>query len=156
MQQPGLLGPPKKLKLLSLQRRRERYRIIHVWKILNKAAPNDIDMKFYHHSRHGFKAKVPNFSKKAQMSYSTQYDHSFGVKAARLWNLLSSHVNEQETLTGFKEALGAFLKDFPDTPPITGYTTANSNSLLDWSMAENSRGGIIGVERWTSARPSTC
>ena len=134
----------KKLKLLSLQRRRERYRIIHVWKILNNAAPNDIGMEFYQQSRNGTKARVPNFNAKAQASYSTLYDHSFGVKAARLWNLLPRHVNNQETLTGFKEALGAFLSDFPDTPPITGYITTNPNSLLDWSTAGDSRQGTIG------------
>ena len=143
----------KKLKMLSLQRRRERYRIIHVWKILNKAAPNDIGMEFSEHIRHGTKARVPNFNAKAQMSFSTLYENSFGVKAARLWNLLPSHVNQQETLTGFKEALGAFLKTFPDTPPITGYTTINSNSLLDWSLAGHSRGGTIVGTRRPSARP---
>ena len=74
-------------------------------------------MEFSEHIRHGTKARVPNFNAKAQMSFSTLYENSFGVKAARLWNLLPSHVNQQETLTGFKEALGAFLKTFPDTPP---------------------------------------
>ena len=143
----------KKLKMLSLQRRRERYRIIHVWKILNKAAPNDIGMEFCQHIRQGTKARVPNFNAKAQMSFSTLYENSFGVKAARLWNLLPSHVNQQETLTGFKEALGAFLKIFPDTPPITGYTTINSNSLLDWSLAGGSRGGTIDGKRRPSVRP---
>ena len=127
--------------MLSLQRRRERYR-----KILNGAAPNDIGMEFYQQSRHGIRAKVPNFNAKAQTSYSTIYDHSFGVKAARLWNLLPSHVNNHGTLSGFKEALGTFLSDFPATPPLTGYSTVNSNSLLDWSTAEDSRGGIIGVK----------
>ncbi|CAL8377837.1 unnamed protein product [Gadus morhua 'NCC'] len=34
------------LNLLSLQRRRERYMIIHVWKILNETTPNDIGMQF--------------------------------------------------------------------------------------------------------------
>ena len=103
-------------------------------------------MEFYQQSRHGIKAKVPNFNAKAQTSYSTLYNHSFGVKAARLWNLLPSHVNNQETLSGFNVALGAFLNDFPDTPPITGYRTINSNSLLDWSTAEDSRGGIKCVK----------
>jgi ribonuclease P/MRP protein subunit RPP40 len=140
----------KKLNLLSLQRRRERYRIIHVWKILNEKAPNDIGMEFYVHSRHGTRAKVPCFNPKAQMSYSTHYENSFGVKAARLWNLLPRHVNGQKTLDGLKESLGAFLKEFPDTPPITGYTTVNSNSLLDWSAAGDSREGTIGVSRWSS------
>ena len=35
----------EKLKLLSLQRRRERYSIIHVWKMLNDKAPNNIGLK---------------------------------------------------------------------------------------------------------------
>ena len=92
----------KKLKMLSLQRWRERYRIIHVWKILNNADPNDIGMEFSEHIRHGTKARVPNFNAKAQMSFSTLYENSFGVKAPRLSNLLPSHVNQHETLTGFK------------------------------------------------------
>ena len=135
----------KKLKLLSLQRRRERYRIIHVWKILNNAAPNDIEMQFYHHIRHGIRVNVPNFNSKAQMSYSSHYEQSFGVKAARLWKLLPQHMNEQYTLTGFKEALGAFLATIPDTPPTAGYTTQNTNSLLDWGLAGSSRAGTSDV-----------
>ena len=84
------------------------------------------------------------------MSYSTHYENSFGVKAARLWNLLPRHINEQETLDGLKMALGVFLKEFPDTPPTTGYTTVNSNSLLDWSAAGGSMEGTTGVSRWSS------
>ena len=37
----------KKLGIMSLQRRRERYCIIHVWKILNEQAPNDVGFQFY-------------------------------------------------------------------------------------------------------------
>ena len=36
----------KKLRIMSLQRRRERYCIIQVWKILNGHAPNDIKIMF--------------------------------------------------------------------------------------------------------------
>ena len=39
----------KKLHILSLQRRRERYSIIHVWKIYHGEAPNDSEMEFYTH-----------------------------------------------------------------------------------------------------------
>ncbi|CAL8368832.1 unnamed protein product [Gadus morhua 'NCC'] len=66
---------------------------------------------------------------------STAYDHSFGVKATRLWNILPKDANSQTTLDAFKIALGGFLKQFPDRPPATGYTPPNSNSLLDWSAA---------------------
>jgi len=61
------------------------------------------------------------------------YDNSFGVKAARLWNVLPKNVNCQTTLETFKAALGEFIVKFPDMPPVTGYTPPNNNSLLDWS-----------------------
>ena len=64
-----------KLKLMSLQRRRERYSIIHVWKILNGDAPNDIGMTFKTHQRHGIKAIIPPLNTKAQKSMSTHYDN---------------------------------------------------------------------------------
>ena len=133
----------KKLKLLSLQRRRERYTIIHVWKIVNDKAPNGIDMKFYTSERLGVRAIVPSFNNTAQRSVSTAYDNSFGVKAARLWNILPKDVNTQSTLDGFKIVLGAFIQRFPDMPPATGYTPPNSNSLLDWST--DRRDGGHGV-----------
>ena len=122
----------KKLKLLSLQRRRERYCIIQVWKMINNHAPNDVKMQFTRHSRHGIKAKIPSLNTNAQLSVQSDYDNSFGVRAAQLWNVLPSETNTLETLDSFKIALGRFLERFPDTPPVPGYTPANDNSLLSW------------------------
>ena len=82
--------------------------------------------------------KIPSFNNKAQTSISSAYDDSFGVKAARLWNILPKDVNTQTTLVSFKIALGEFLLKFPDKPPVVGYTPPNSNSLLDW----NAVGGV--------------
>ena len=56
----------KKLKLMSLQRRRERYCIIHVWKILNGHAPNEML---------GVKASLPPLNNMAQLSVKTDYDN---------------------------------------------------------------------------------
>ena len=123
----------KKLHLMSLQRRRERYSIIHTWKILQNKSPNSTNLEFYRNERLGVRAKVVTFNYKAQRSVSTAYDNSFGVKAARLWNLLPKQVNTQQSLDNFKVALGEFLATFPDKPPVPGYTPPNSNSLLDWS-----------------------
>ena len=122
----------KELKLLSLQRRRERYTIIHTWKILNDKAPNNIGMKFYPSARLGIRASVPKFNHQAQESYSTAFDDSFGVKATKLWNTLPKSVNSITTLEPFKVALGSFMTQFPDKPPVTGYAPPNSNSLLEW------------------------
>ena len=128
----------KKLHILSLQRRRERYCIIHVWKMLNNLAPNDIGMKFYSQNRLGMKITLPPVNNKVQASVKTDYENSFKIKAARLWNILPKHVNTVTSLDEFKAVLGEFLRKFPDTPPVPGYTAVNRNSLLDWS---NEKGG---------------
>ena len=121
-----------RLKILSLQRRREHYMIIHVWKIINGLAPNDIEMVFQAQQRHGVKVTIPQFNTNSQKSISSHYDNSFGVKAARLWNILPKDVNEKTNMESFKVALRNFISQFPDTPPVKGYTTINNNSLLEW------------------------
>ena len=122
----------KKLKLMSLQRRRERYRIVHVWKILNCEAPNDTGFEFQTHPRLGVKAKIPSLNKSAQLSVRRDYDNSFRVRAAQLWNLLPPELGVITSLDRFKEGLGRFLDQYPDTPPVPGYTTVNDNSMLSW------------------------
>ena len=137
---------------MSLQRRRERYCIIHTWKILNDLAPNDISLNFNRHDRHGIKITLPPINHKTQASVRTDYENSFKIKAARLWNLLPQGVNSITTLDAFKAALGSYLKKIPEytpSPSTPGYTAANSNrnSLLDWSM--NSKTGFsTGGRTW--------
>ena len=123
-----------KLKLMSLQRRRERYCIIHVWKMLHGMAPNDIDMQFNNNPRLGMKAIFPTLNTKSQSSVRSDYENSFRINAARLWNTLPKEVNSSKTMESLKSALGKFLESFPDTPPVTGYVATNKNSLLDWSI----------------------
>ena len=124
----------KKLSLMSLQRRRDSYCIIHTWKILHDQAPNDISLSFYSQNRHGVKIAQPPLNNKAQASVRTDYENSFKIKAARLLNSLPNSVNTLTTLSTFKAALGNYLMKIPDTPPVPGYTAANRNSLLDWRI----------------------
>ena len=105
--------------------------------MINGLAPNDINMQFKESSRHGIKATVPAFNKKAQCSISTLYKNSFGVKAAKLWNLLPKEVNTIQVLEIFKSSLAKFLKGFPDTPPTKGYTAITNNSLLEWTLQKD-------------------
>ena len=112
----------KKLKLMSLQRRRKRYYIIQVWKIINRHAPNDVQMQFKTHFRLGIKALIPRINTKAQISVRCDYDSSFGVtvRAAQLWNIVPSYVSQLNPLKSFKIGLGRFVEQFPDTPPVPG------------------------------------
>ena len=75
---------------------------------------------------------LPALRKKAATSAKSNYDQSFVVRAAKLWNTLPRHVNTADALPAFKTALGNFLDTIPDNPPVSGCTTMNANSIIDW------------------------
>ena len=135
----------KYLKLQSLQRRRERYSIIQVWKILHNIAPNDLNLEFSAPKRNGIKIKLPAISPSASQSAQTLYDRSFSINSSKLWNILPKEVNEAVKLEAFKTKLGSFLESFSDSPLTTGYVTLNSNSLLEWHASR--LGGSQMVQR---------
>ena len=118
--------------MMSLQRRRERYTIIHMWKILNGKCPNDIGIEFRSESRHGIQAKIPPMMKTSSQHNQTQYDGSFAVLGPSLWNILPRSLHTITNQEQFKTKLTEFLFNIPDTPPVPGYCPTNSNSLLDW------------------------
>ena len=122
----------KALDMMSLQRRRERYIIIHMWKVLHGQCPNDINVRFCAPSRLGTKAVVPSLSKTSTQRNQSLYDGSFAVMGPRLWNVIPAKLHSIENLTQFKTKLRVFLNEFPDEPPIPGYICRNKNSLLDW------------------------
>ena len=132
----------KKLNLYSMQRRRERYSIIMIWKMANGEAPINIGMKFYDSGRLGIKAERPTSPTTTQVSVATKYHNSFGCRATRLWNTLPSDVNKAENLPTFKVLLGKWLARFPDRPPVVGYTRQNDNSVLDWVRIVSREGEV--------------
>ena len=123
----------KHLNPQSLQRRRERYSLIHMWKTNQKLVPNDLNIQFYDNKRLGTKIKIPKYSTSATTFAKNAYESSFAIRGAKLWNTLPQEVNSQNTLPSFKIALGRFLETFPDTPPTKGYVAVNRNSLLAWT-----------------------
>ena len=74
----------KTLNLMSLQRRRERYIILQMWKLLHCISPNDIGVKFQDKNRHGFKADVPKLVKTSLQHNQSLYDDSFSLLGPRL------------------------------------------------------------------------
>ena len=124
----------KFLDLMSLQRRRERYTIMHVWKIIKGLAPNDINIESYKHIRLGVRCRVPPLPRRAPAYAKSIYDSSFAVTGPKLWNILPRSVTCGPSLESFKSRLTSHIMgSYPDLPPVPGYTSPNSNSLLDWS-----------------------
>ena len=69
----------KILRIQSLQRRRERFCIILMWKIINGLTPNDIHIETTTSERRGIKAKVPPLNMNATQRARTMYETSFAV-----------------------------------------------------------------------------
>ena len=119
----------EKLNLYSLQRRRERFILFYVWKIVNEQISNDLNIQFRFSDRHGIVAMIEplvNPTSKAQ----TAYDNSFAVIALKLWNTLPAKITLLTSFTEFKTAVDNYLCKIPDKPPIQGYPYVNNNSLI--------------------------
>ena len=122
---------------MSLQRRRERYTILHTFKILHNIAPNDINITFTNSDRRGICANIPILSRSAKLRFQSLYDSSFAVLAPRLWNTLPKRIRQEESFTKFKASLTRHLLTILDQPPIAGI--ASSNSLLHQVTLEDRR-----------------
>ena len=123
----------KKLSLFSLQRRREWYIILHMWKILNLKNSNDISTEFFFRPRLGNLAKIPVCKKSSSaLHWTAYYERLFAVLGPKLWNCILYILNSIQNMDLFKMRFTGFLMSVPDTPPVRGYTPTNSNSLLFW------------------------
>ena len=138
----------KKLKLYSLERRRERYMIIYVWKILEGSVPNIVDVNgdakisAKYHPRRGTECSIPGINKTSS-SVKRLREASLPVRGQQLFNILPPHIRNIKdcSVDSFKRRLDTFLGTVPDEPQIPGYTAqrrAASNSLLDMTCLASS------------------
>ena len=126
----------RQLSLMSLQRRRERYIILHMWKVLHSTTSNDLNIEFVHRPRFGNQAKDPviNTNRSSSAFHLSAYEHSFAIMGPKLWNCIPYVLNTIQEFSSFKRKLTVFLLSVPDTPPARGYTDTpvNLNFLLCW------------------------
>ena len=126
----------KILKLYSIERRRERYAIIYVWKILNRIVPN-LDgvaaLTTHTSGRRGLICNIPQLSSRATQRITTLRENSFAVRGPRLFNVLPRDLRAYDgELDGFKRLLDRFLSNVPDQPNLPNYSqSAANNSLLN-------------------------
>ena len=123
----------KALKIMSLQRRREKLIILFVFKIKNNMVPNDIGLKFVCNNRRSHMQAVVKSMPKNRGKLLTLYENSFVVKAAKLWNKLPHQISTITSHSVFRNKLDAYLNLYPDCPPVSGYYHVNTNSLIDYA-----------------------
>ena len=116
----------KLLNLMSLQRRRERYYLLYLHKMLHGVVPNDIGVSFRICGRRGLCADIPPIQRHSKAKFQSKFDSSFSVLAPRLWNTLPKQIRGEEKFEKFKSSLTRYLLSIPDEPPIQGVQSDNS------------------------------
>ena len=127
----------KHLKMYSLERRRERYIIIYIHKIISGDAPNFEDSRFQIQTkfsdRRGLECGIPPLNSNATSKIRLMVDNSFVVRGPKLFNCIPKEIrNTNLSSISFKNKLDNFLTRVPDLPSLSGFSqSAASNSLLD-------------------------
>ena len=126
----------EKLGLFSMQRRRERYISIMMFKFYRGILPNTLELQFYGSYRYGPKCRrKPLISRNHKIN--TIRCSSFSDIGASLFNALPKSVKAATTVASFKSRLDNLIKTLPDQPPVPGYMRRNDNSLVDWLVEGN-------------------
>ena len=133
----------KELNLYSLERRRERYCIIYIWKILNNLAPNfsdplEIELTLGS-DRRGLKCKIPGIVSGAARSWKTIRENTLRIKGSKLFNKLPADLrelgigeglDEPKRVIKFKGMLDKFLQTIPDQPYLIVYHARKEVNLI--------------------------
>ena len=135
----------KRLKLYSLERRRERYMIICIWRILERQVPDFTTGRIYSTNEDGRLGRRCSYSTVCSNAPS-DIKHiryaSLSIRGPQLFNTLPPEVRNVTncSVEEFKTELDRFLSNVPDEPQIPGYTAmrrAESNSLVDMTSHHN-------------------
>ena len=122
----------KSLGLYSLQRRRERYCIIYVWKIIEGLAPNfsnPITSKFSGRRGRSCVISHVNVGRVGTLSYN-----SFRWRSIRLFNSLPMHLRSISSCSvlRFKTQLDIFLGSVEDLPCLPGFNNSLDGGDCRW------------------------
>ena len=138
-----------KLKMYSLERRRERYRIIYTWRILEGHVPNVGNNRITsrEHERRGRECVPPSVKPSADRQVQNLIYSSLPVHGQKLFNALPRSLRNLSgcKVDTFKHELDKFLQTIPDEPRIRGYeqySRTESNSLIDMIKSTYEPGGL--------------
>ena len=129
----------KELKIFSLERRRERYMIIYIYKIIIGLCPNPGFERIPLNRRTTIQAKLNN---KAEPWVQRMRHGSFFSRGPMLFNTLPAQLRDitipdtpiKQNVMDFKKKLDDYLWHIPDQPATEGLVkAAESNSLIHQS-----------------------
>ena len=134
-----------KLKLYSLQRRRERFAALYMYKIYAGLVPNNLGLEFYTTRRGHIKCRQPRTWTSGTTHLSTVRQNFFTSIGPQIFNHLPPKIKEAISLDSFKQKLDKFLMLVPDMPPTPGYPVVNNNTILEWETGSYNYGDMINT-----------
>ena len=137
----------KFLKMLSQERRMERYRALYVWKILECLTPN-CGLETMKSERRGREVVIK--PARGKQSIQTLRENSFQVNGAKVFNSLPKKIRNLTNipLEEFKSKLDSYLETLPDEPQLPNYTPSTCNQVT--AKPSNS---IVDHARMPTRRP---
>ena len=129
----------KSLKLYSSERRRDRYNILYIFKIIHGKVPNP-GISFKWSPRRGKVLTYPSVKSQPSKAATSLY-HSFTRRAPRLFNALPQslrNIPANSSADIIKQKVDRFLQQVPDEPRISGHFPSNcavSNKVEDQILA---------------------
>ena len=118
-------------KMLSVQRRLERYRILTVWKTLEGLVPNCGISIRTEEGRSGRTCKVPSVTRGARAAVTSMKEQTLQVHGPKLFNSLPPYLRNLKriSLDDFKMKLDKYLEKVPDEPAMPGLTPGASDDM---------------------------
>ena len=127
----------RELNLYSLQRRRERYIIIYIWKIINNLVPNfegEDKIRVHYSDRTGLQCVRPRLTEGRRTRFGTRKENSLVVFGQKLFNHIPKEIRAcTGPLETFKRKLDGFLRTVRDQPVLHGGAypqQATTNSII--------------------------
>ena len=120
----------KLLKIYSCERRRDRYALLYIFKILQRRVPNP-GLSYKWSGRRGKVLKSPPVLSSRASRASTLQHYSFTHRASRMFNALPQtlrNLPDTTSMESIKQRVDAYLQLIPDEPRIPGYHPTNSSA----------------------------
>ena len=132
-----------RLKLYSLERRRDRFRVIYVWRIINGLSPNldneHFKIRTCQSTRRGLSCIIPSLTRSAGRLQTT-IEESFAVVGPKVFNSIDKNLRcYAGNLETFKARLDRFLCEIPDRPVLLGQQQVTNCNRLDIRVLEHRR-----------------
>ena len=136
-------GRLKELGLYSVERRRERFAMLYVFKVIHGLVPNvNEKIMTMRHQRRGLLCVVPRVNARASPRVTDAKVSSFCHRGPALFNCLPRCVRDIADFDRFKSSVDRFLREVPDEPRAPQYHRRASSNSVDDQLAALRADGV--------------